>query len=420
MDATLHLFDDALVREWRPFGLTRPASELLLGRWTVRERAELFWGGRCAGTLADARLLGFEEDGSPPLLDSRAAAAGPTGFPRVFFSSRAIPVVGRRPAGERRDLGVPATILMDGEAVGWILPAGAPNPAEEHLLDPSGAPHRESIVEIDGFSLRRPWEIVARNAAALRADLSHAPSPSSEPFFEGAVALGPERLTAGAGVEVEPGVVLDLRRGPIHLDAGARIEAHTRLEGPAFVGRDSVLLGGRLSRVSIGPACKVRGEVEDSVILGFSNKAHDGYLGHSYLGRWVNLGAFTTTSDLKNNYSSIRTLGSQGEEEDTGLLKLGSLLGDHVKTGIGTLLHAGSVVGAGSHLFGSSTPPKYVPPFRWGGRTNAPDYRLDDFLDSAARVLARRDRRLAEGMRALLARAWKASRDARREGRAAG
>ena len=186
------------------------------------------------------------------------------------------------------------------------------------------------------------------------------------------------------------------------------MRAHTRLEGPAFIGPDTTILGGVLSEVSIGPVCKVRGEVECSLILGYTNKAHDGFLGHAYLGRWVNLGALTTNSDLKNNYGPVRVGGADGPVE-TGLMKVGCFLGDHVKTGIGTLLNTGTVVGAGSNLFGGEMPPTYVPPFSWGNGTKLTEFRLERFLEVATQAMGRRGMELDAEMEALLRRAWGSS-----------
>jgi hypothetical protein len=136
------------------------------------------------------------------------------------------------------------------------------------------------------------------------------------------------------------------------------------------------------------------------------NKAHDGYLGHSLLGRWVNLGAFTTNSDLKNNYGPVRAGAAAGEVE-TGLLKLGVLVGDHAKTGIGTLLNAGTVVGAGSNVYGGRFPWKWIPPFGWGTSEAFGPYRLEPFLATVERAMGRRGILLDTGEREFLTKAWR-------------
>ncbi|HEU0077429.1 MAG TPA: hypothetical protein VFQ76_07250, partial [Longimicrobiaceae bacterium] len=193
--------------------------------------------------------------------------------------------------------------------------------------------------------------------------------------------------------------------GPIWLDEGAKVRAFTRMAGPVYVGRGSTVLGGSLEACAIGPVCKIRGEFAESVALAYVNKAHDGHIGHAYLGAWVNLGAETTNSDLKNNYGTVRLWTPEGET-DTGEIKMGCFLGDHVKTGIGLLLNTGTVIGAGSNLYGAAMPPRYVPPFSWGTGEELTAYRVDKFLEVAERAMGRRDVAMSEGMREQLGRAW--------------
>ena len=207
------------------------------------------------------------------------------------------------------------------------------------------------------------------------------------------------------GAEIEPGVVVDTRQGPVRLEPGVRVEGPARLVGPLHVGQDTLIFGGAVGTSFIGPVCRIRGEVADSVLLGFTNKAHDGYLGHAMTGRWVNLGAMTTNSDLKNNYGNVRVWTLDGER-DTGLMKVGCFMGDHVKTGIGTVINTGTVVGAASNVFGGLMPPAVVPPFSWGTGTDLRDYRFDKFLEAAERSMSRRGHSLTSGMRRILAQAW--------------
>lgn len=143
--------------------------------------------------------------------------------------------------------------------------------------------------------------------------------------------------------------------------------------------------------------------MDTAVLLGYANKAHEGYLGHALVGRWVNLGALTTGSDLRNDYRPVR-VGIPGGPQDSGLLKVGVFLGDHVRTGIGTLLNSGTVVGAGSALFGGGMAPKSVPPFTWAGPGEASVYRWESFLDTARTVVARRDQPWTPGVERILRR----------------
>ena len=144
-------------------------------------------------------------------------------------------------------------------------------------------------------------------------------------------------------------------------------------------------------------------------MLGHTNKAHDGFLGHAYLGKWVNLGAMTTNSDLKNNYRPVRVWTPSGVT-DTGHNKVGCFLGDHVKTGIGMLLNTGTVVGAGANLYGSVMPPSYVEPFSWGQGDDLTEYRLAEFVDTARAAMARRGVDLDERGQQFLEACWRKGR----------
>lgn len=399
MTADLFLFDDASAQGWDPFLITRPAGELHFGALLLRERAEAFFRLPCSGHLSKGELFGFVEPGAPPVVDPSLLSAERT---RVVLTSRAVPRGLAPPPTGRR-----TTLTMGGSVVGWILEPGDPLPDPGMLLVPE--PLEDSAEhQLEGRLLSHPWELMSKNGAQLREDIPILFGAQRSTPLEGVSILGTGILSVGDEVRFEPGVVLDLRDGPIRLSDGVEVRSHTRLAGPAYVGAGSTLLGGVISDVSIGPVCKIRGEVETSVVLGFSNKAHDGFLGHSYLGRWVNLGAFTTNSDLKNNYGPVRVGGRNGPLE-TGILKAGCFLGDHVKTGIGTLFNTGTVVGAGSNLFGGEMPPTYVPPFSWGSGHNLSEYRIDEFLETGARAMARRDMELDESTRDLFRRAFAAT-----------
>ena len=326
---------------------------------------------------------------------------------RVLLSSRAVP------AFQELELPtVPTTLRIDGRAVGWILPEGAALPPEPWLRDPATASSEPPSIELEGVVLERPWHLIAANAVRIAADVAHLwPSGDDPP---GVFKIGTGVVSLGAGAAVEPGVHLDTRAGPIRLAANVRVEGPSRLTGPLFVGEGTTIFGGSVGTSSFGPTCLVRGEVAHSVFLGFVNKAHDGHIGHAMLGRWVNLGAFTTNSDLKNNYRPIRVWTPDGDV-DTGMLKVGCFLGDHVKTGIGTVLNTGAVIGAGSNVYGGTMPPTVVPPFSWGVGADLRDHRLPKFLETAERAMARREQALTPGVRRILELAWDATAGRRAE-----
>ena len=169
------------------------------------------------------------------------------------------------------------------------------------------------------------------------------------------------------GAKIHPMVVIDAENGPVYLDEDVQVHPFTRIEGPCFVGKKSWLLGTKCREGnSIGPNCRVGGEVEESIIHAFSNKYHDGFLGHAYVGEWVNLGALTTNSDLKNDYGNVEISLDGRSKIDTGSVKVGALIGDHTKTSIGTLFNSGAYVGAMSLIMATGAPlQKYIPDFSW-------------------------------------------------------
>lgn len=400
-DRSLYLFDDRRARRWAPLTLTRPVGELLHGCLTMRERTELVLGIACLGHVSRRALEGFDEPGAAPVVTLDEVVEDGT---RVFLSSRAVL--------DFQDIALPsssARIVVGDVPVGWVVPEGDRLPDESWLREPSSAPDEGDVVTVEGRMLGHPWDAIAENARRITADVGEMWPESSQPDGsdpEGIARIGEETISLGEGAEIEPGVHVDVRAGPVRLAAGARVEGPARITGPLFVGPDSTVLGGAVGVSSIGPVCIVHGEVTDSVLLGFVNKAHDGHLGHAYVGRWVNLGAFTTNSDLKNNYRPVKVWTLDGER-DTGMLKVGCFLGDHVKTGIGTVLNTGTVIGAGSNIYGGLMPPTVVPPFSWGAGSDLRDHRLEDFLETAQRVMARRDQGLTRGVTRILRTAWK-------------
>lgn len=385
------LFDDPVARAWHPFALTRPVGELLFGTETLRARCERVFGIPCEGHLAGDALRGFEEPGAPPCL---AAAEPADDGHRLVLSSRF--VAEEPPAAWPKG---PAVLSAGAAVVGVRVP-------HDTAIPPGFAtarfPESWPRVAVGGRLLASTWELMAANRERLHKDGGRFPETA---LPAGAHRVGDGVISVAPDAVVEAGVVLDTTAGSVRVEAGARVRAPCRLCGPAWVGPGSTILGGELAGVSIGPGCRVRGEVESSLVLGHANKAHDGFLGHSIVGRWVNLGAMTSNSDLKNTYGPIRAQVG-GKTVETGLTKAGCLLGDHVRTGIGTLLDTGTVVGAGSNLFGGRMPRKSVPPFSWGSGGGPGEYDIERFLETAAVVMRRRGETLTPGMRELYRRAF--------------
>ena len=367
MTAPLVLLEPEDAVAWAPFHGARPVCELRAGLWRIRDRWEAVLGVPASAIVGESSL-GFIEIDTP---ETRPAEGlrGPLIVARSEFA----------PAGTRMSLGPEIRRLTsNGITVAWIIPEGEPWHAD--LLGASQ--------EIDGIMLRGSFDLVTALEQLLEHDCADFLTGNTDLLPGNTIVLGDMGRVRSTGADIEPGVVFDVRHGVVVIDHGAEVRSGTRLEGPCYVGPGARVLGGFIRTSIIGPRAVVRGEVSSTIFHGYANKGHDGFVGHSVIGRWVNLGAGTTTSNLKNTYGTVR-LSVAGTPVDTGRQFLGSLIGDHAKTAIGTMLPTGTVIGTGANVFGGGLG-KYVPPFAWGA-SGTEQLTEEGFLRIAERVMPRRD-----------------------------
>jgi UDP-N-acetylglucosamine diphosphorylase/glucosamine-1-phosphate N-acetyltransferase len=385
----LFLYDDDTARAFEPFALTRPTSELRAGALLLRERWERALKRRATGIVTSAHLVGFEEPWATRVLaDTDVVLAG-----SILVNSRcAVSLAHIRPGDVLRCDGRVAAITLSRDVRVAELRSGA---VALETLGRAGANARD----VEGRWIQHVWDFIGGLAPLLASDIRL--------MTEGMKRVKVDGRTKAPDVYAERDAVIDAHtffdttNGPVYVARGAHIHAFTRVVGPCYVGANSMLTADRIEASSIGEHSKVHGEMSNVVFVGHANKSHDGFVGHSYLGRWVNLGAGTITSNLKNTYSTV-DLWTPAGIRDTGLQFLGTFFGDHAKTGIGTTLNTGTVIGAAANIFGGMMPPKAVPPFAWGARAPYATYRVDKFLTVAARVMARRDVMLSDDQKRVL------------------
>jgi UDP-N-acetylglucosamine diphosphorylase/glucosamine-1-phosphate N-acetyltransferase len=424
----LYLYDDSCAREFEPFALTRPLADMVAGAAVQRERWQTALQLPVVGVITAEHLEHFDEGTSSPIASGGIPAGAVIANARFVpkLSAIQLPAMGAAP---NDDTGAVDLWLSGGRVVAARTSRELPVDyfaAGRLTLDDVGRSGAESTT-LDGWWINDVWDLVRLLPEQLTDDLAFYHKPSFggvvagtqlAPPPEHAIVLGKhpvlvaaDRWIAGElfvkGATIEPQVVFDASAGPIYVGAGTTVQAFTRLVGPCYVGRHSTVLGDRISICSIGDHCKVRGEMSNTIMIGYANKGHDGFIGHSYMGRWVNLGAGTITSNLKNTYGPV-TLWTPRGMRDTGMQFLGTLFGDHAKTGIGTNLTTGTVLGAAANVFGGQTPPKAVPPFAWGSAPPYAVYRLDKFVEVVERVMARRQVKLTERGREQLTAAHRA------------
>lgn len=235
------------------------------------------------------------------------------------------------------------------------------------------------------------WDFIEVNPSMIETDISMC-MPSGGIYGDvhpQAVLYNKSEIYIGKDARVDAMAVIDARGGPVYIAEGVEIEPFSLIQGPTAIGEHTRIVGGQIREgTSIGPICRVGGEIEESIIQGYSNKYHAGFLGHSYLGEWVNIGAIATNSDLKNTYSNIR-MEVNNMNIDTGLMKMGVVLGDHVKLGIGVMLVGGATVGVASNIM-NGLAPKIIPPFVWSDGNNVSEYTLEKFIEVAGTAMSRR------------------------------
>jgi UDP-N-acetylglucosamine diphosphorylase/glucosamine-1-phosphate N-acetyltransferase len=248
----------------------------------------------------------------------------------------------------------------------------------------------------DALLIENPWQLVHANAAEIVRQGNGREFNRAGRIDPGAQLVGDHPIHVGDGAVVKAGAVLDAEEGPIWIGEKSTIGPHAVLTGPCYIGDRCVIRpGAALARCSIGDACKIGGELEATIFHGYSNKQHDGFLGHSYFGEWVNLGADTIGSDLKNTYGAV-SVPINGVGIDSGEMFVGAFIGDHTKTAIGTRLPTGCVIGYACNVAVSGFAPQFVPSFTW--LTDGGEQRNDPAraLAVAHRVVERRGRSLSK------------------------
>jgi UDP-N-acetylglucosamine diphosphorylase/glucosamine-1-phosphate N-acetyltransferase len=379
----LYLYDDARARAFEPFALTRPLSALRVGAFLTRDRWARAHGAEPDGAIVAPHLGEFEEDGAPPSARELPKGSIVANVRCAIDATAALRdadvwMCDGRVAAVRLSRDIKPSMLADGRV-----------PLEELASDDG------RVATIPGRWIEEVWHLITDLLPQLRDDIAAiGPAlPCATPSH--VTVIGNEGVFIERGATVEPHVVFDVSAGPVLVRKDAVVRAFTRLVGPCAIGSRTTILGDRVHGCSIGEGSIIRGEISEAVVVGQSNKAHDGFVGHSYLGRWVNLGAGTITSNLKNTYGTVALWTPDGLR-DTGVQKLGTFFGDHVKTGIGLRIMTGTVIGAGSNVFGSDMPPKHVRPFSWGEGRSLDTYHLDKFLDVTRRAMSRRQVILSE------------------------
>lgn len=391
--AEIIIFEDDGYRKLGPLALNRPVYDLRTGISSLAEKIRRVYSGATVSYHTREFLADFyrEQVGDAKVNGAATSAA-------LMINGR---VLAKDELAKKIPVEGPDTIYLQGETLiaarlsGSNLGCGVVfnQPIIKDLLP------QAPVEQVEGIELITwPWDLVHHNPGEITREFSILGQPGKQEgkVYEGVHILDANNVYIAPGATVKPGVVLDAESGPIFIDEGAKIFPQAVIEGPTYIGKNTAIkIAAKIYEgTSIGEVCKVGGEVEESIIHSYSNKQHDGFLGHAYLGMWVNLGADTNNSDLKNDYGNVKCV-IDGETVDTGSKFVGLTMGDHSKSGINSMFNTGTVVGVGCNIYGAGLPPKYVPSFSWGGPDGLIEYRIDKFIKVAKAVMARRKKELS-------------------------
>lgn len=388
------LYDDAIARRFEPFALSRPVGELRAGALLIRERWERVLGLPCGGFIGAPHLADFSEFDAPAMVREGELPAG-----AMVVNARALPALATTGAADLVDIGGRVAAVRLGSGIPRDALAAGTASLEDFATNGWERATR------NGHWLDAPWDLVRHLVEMLGADIPVLAEGRTCIAPADPIRLGEHPAWVEEGAHVEPHVVFDTSAGPILICQGASVAAFTRLVGPLYVAPGAQLLGGKVGASAIGEQSRVHGEMSTTIFIGYANKGHDGFVGHSVLGRWVNLGASTVTSNLKNTYGAVQLWTPDGVRS-TGMQFLGTLFGDHAKTAIGTRLTTGSVVGTGANVVGAGMSPKVVAPFAWGDGSSS--YDPVRFALVAERAMARRHVALGDSGKRHLARIFDA------------
>ncbi len=388
MKTNIILFDDDNWEGLLPLTFTKPICELRVGILTIREKWEKHLDAKSSFITQD-----FLSEKYPIQIEKDNIIINSTVLP----TPKLLKLIKQLGSNEA---------ILDGEE---LLAARLNNEQFDNLIDDNGLTELEGIDvsnDVDVISrIIRPYNLFTLNEIEIKRDFELLTARrKSEALSDTNTIISPENVFVEEGASVEC-AILNASSGPIYIGRDAVIMEGSAIRGPFALCEGAVVkMGSKVyGATTIGPYSKVGGEINNSILIGYSSKGHDGYLGNSVLGEWCNLGADTNVSNLKNNYDEIKIWSYENQSFlKTGLQFCGLIMGDHSKSGINTMFNTGAVVGVNANIFGSGYPRNYIPSYAWGGAHGFKTYLLNKALETAEKVMARRNQSLTEADKKIL------------------
>ncbi|MGZ3901332.1 MAG: GlmU family protein [Bacteroidia bacterium] len=360
------LFDEKVNRkELLPLTYTRPVAAIRIGILTIKEKWDLWLNTACSYLTEDYLSKKYPVKPGEASLYINAC---------VCPDELLVKALGSVKPGQK--------VMHQDKLIAWYGD-------EDSLEKFEKVEYTRALVIINNV-----WDIFQKNGDAIKSDFDLlTKNKKSKPLSKTVTVIGDARLVFLEEGAIAEACIFNTNSGPIYLGKDSEVMEGSAIRGPLSLGEHSALkLNTKVyGPTTIGPHCKVGGEVNNSVIFGYTNKAHDGFLGNSVLGEWCNLGADTNNSNLKNNYGNVKLFNyNKNKPVDTGLQFCGLIMADHSKSGINTMFNTGTVVGVGANIFGGGFPPTHIPGFSWGGEKGFDTYRQEKLFETAEKVYERR------------------------------
>ncbi|MGV8946428.1 MAG: GlmU family protein [Lutibacter sp.] len=362
------LFDGTARNSLLPLTYTKPVADLRIGILTIREKWETYLGFATTTLTED-----YLEEKFPMVEMEENIMINASFLPTLFLAEKIMQLKENQ------------AIFKDDEVIAFFTTD------KQETVDFDSYKQIEFDSEVT--QIKNTWDLFTLNENALKADFELITEGRiSQPIPEGVRFINKENIFIEEGAEILFSV-LNASKGPIYIGKNAIVMEGSLIRGPFAMGENSVVkMGAKVyGATTLGPFCTVGGEVNNSILSGYSNKGHDGFLGNSVLGEWCNIGADSNNSNLKNNYSEVRLWNYETENfAKTGLQFCGLIMGDHSKCGINTMFNTGTVVGVSANIYGSNFPRNFIPSFSWGGAAGFSTYQLDKVNETAELVMKRR------------------------------
>ena len=362
------LYDGSVRNALLPFTYTKPVADLRIGILTIRQKWEKHLGFTTT-TLTEEYL----EEKYPMLEMAKNVMINASFLP----TNSLVEII--------RELKENQAVYKNNEVIAFFT---TENQEEVNFEDYEKIDFKDEILQISNT-----WDLFSLNDTAIRLDFDLiTEGRDSQPIPKGVNYLNKEDIFIEEGAEILF-ATLNASTGPIYIGKDALIMEDSAIRGPFSLGSDSVVkMGAKIyGATTVGPNCTVGGEIKNSILMAFSNKGHEGYLGNSVLGEWCNLGAGTNNSNLKNNYAEVKLWSYETERfAKTGFQFCGLMMGDHSKCAINTMFNTGTVVGVSANIYGSNFPRNFIPSFSWGGAAGFSEYQVSKAIETASLVFARK------------------------------